>query len=65
LLGVVPDGEEIVTSTNIGEPIVYNNKSVAGEAFKRISKRLEGEKIPFLDLDTKKGFLSALKRLFK
>jgi septum site-determining protein MinD len=65
LLGVVPDEEEIVTSTNIGEPIVYNNKSVAGETFKRISKRLEGEKIPILDLDTKKGFLSALKRLFK
>jgi septum site-determining protein MinD len=65
LIGIVPDTEEIVTSTNIGKPVVHNQKSIAGEAFKRIAQRLEGEEIPFLDLSEDKGFLAKLKGIFK
>jgi septum site-determining protein MinD len=61
LIGVVPEDDQIITSTNDGEPIYYNDKSLAAEAFKRIAKRLLGEKTPMLDLNAKKGFL---KRLF-
>ena len=64
LIGIVPDTEEIVTSTNIGQPIVHNQQSEAGEAFRRVSKRMEGEDIPFLDLKSK-GFFDKLKGLFK
>jgi septum site-determining protein MinD len=65
LIGVVPDTEEIVSSTNLGEPIVHNEKSVAGEAFRRIAKRLEGEKLPLVDLASNKGFFAKLKGIFK
>jgi len=65
LIGVVPDTEEIVSSTNLGEPIVHNEKSLAGEAFRRIAKRIEGEDIPLLDLKTNNGFFAKLKGLFK
>jgi len=65
LIGIVPDDEEIVKSTNIGEPVALNEKSLVGEAFRRIAKRLEGEKVDFIDLDQKKGFLGKLKGLFK
>jgi septum site-determining protein MinD len=65
LIGVVPDDEEIIRSTNIGEPIALNEKSLVGEAFRRIAARLEGEKVEFLDLKAKKGFLSKLKGFFK
>jgi septum site-determining protein MinD len=66
LIGVVPDTEEIVSSTNLGEPIVHNEKSLAGEAFRRIAKRIEGEEdIPLLDLKVNNGFFSKLKGLFK
>jgi len=61
LIGVVPEDDKIITSTNDGEPIYYNDKSLAAEAYKRIARRLLGEKVPMLDLDVKKGFF---KRLF-
>jgi len=65
LIGVVPDTEEIVKSTNLGEPIVHNEKSLAGEAFRRIAKRIEGEDIPLVDLESNKGFFAKLKGIFK
>ncbi|GAX87383.1 septum site-determining protein MinD [Lebetimonas natsushimae] len=65
LIGIVPDDEEIVRSTNIGEPIVLSDKSLVGEAFRRIARRIEGEDIEFLDLKSKKGIFSKLKGLFK
>jgi len=65
LIGVVPDTEEIVSSTNLGEPIIHNEKSVAGEAFRRIAKRIEGEDVPLVDLDINKGFFAKLKGIFK
>ena len=65
LIGVIPDDEEIVKSTNIGKPIVLDEKSFVGEAFRRVARRIEGEDVPFLDLKTKKGLFSILKGLFK
>jgi len=62
LIGIVPDDEEIITSTNEGEPIFYNKNSMAGEAYRRITKRILGEDISFMEIKPKKvGFL---KRLF-
>ncbi len=50
LIGVVPDNKDIVVSTNKGEPIASNDKSLAGRAFKNIAARLMGQNVPFLDL---------------
>lgn len=65
LLGVVPDDENIVISTNKGEPIVYKGESLAAQAYKNIVARIEGEEIPLLDLDIKHGFFEKLKKAFK
>lgn len=64
LLGVVPDDENIVVSTNQGEPLV-GSKCLAGQAYKNICDRIMGEEIPFLDLTQKNGFFSKLKNKFK
>jgi len=65
LIGIVPDDEDIVRSTNLGKPIALDEKSRVGESFRRIAKRIEGEEVPFLELKSKKGFFSKLKGLFK
>ncbi len=65
LIGIVPDDEDIVKSTNIGKPIALDEKSMVGEAFRRIAKRIEGEEVPFVDIKAKKGFFNKLKGLFK
>lgn len=50
LIGVVPDDERAIVSTNRGEPLVLAEElSPAGQAFENITRRLEGEKIPFID----------------
>ncbi|MCR4435257.1 MAG: septum site-determining protein MinD [Clostridiales bacterium] len=64
LIGVVPDDEKIVVSTNKGEPAVTDSKSLAGQAYRNITRRLLGEEVPMLDLETDDGFLVKLKRLF-
>ncbi|MGI6434331.1 MAG: septum site-determining protein MinD [Syntrophomonadaceae bacterium] len=46
LLGVVPEDETIVVSTNRGEPAVIENSSRAGGAYRRIARRLTGETVP-------------------
>lgn len=64
LIGAVPDDESIVISTNHGEPLVGKN-TLAGQAYMNICKRITGEEVPFLDLESGNGFFSKLKNLFK
>ena len=65
LLGVIPEDEYIVVSTNRGEPAVANPSSLAGQAYNNIAKRLVGEKVPLLDLRPKeKNFMEKLKEAF-
>jgi len=64
LIGVVPDDEKIVISTNRGEPAVNDSKSVAGLAYKNITRRIIGENVPIIDLETEDGFMFKLKKLF-
>ncbi|NJK59514.1 MAG: septum site-determining protein MinD [Oscillatoriales cyanobacterium SM2_1_8] len=62
LLGVIPDDEQVIVSTNRGEPLVLAEKpSLAGRAYQNIAGRLEGQDIPFLDLDeANRSFLARL-----
>ncbi len=64
LVGVVPDDEKIVVSTNRGEPAVTDSKSLAGKAYGNIARRLLGEEVPILDFESDSGFLPMIKKLF-
>ena len=59
LIGAVPDDEEIVISTNKGEPLVGND-SLSGQAYMNICRRITGEEVPYLDLNKKKGFFGKI-----
>lgn len=63
LLGVVPEDESIVISTNRGEPAVMDHSSKAGEAYRRITRRIRGEEVPLMNLDVPDGLMDRLKRL--
>lgn len=64
VLGIVPDDESIVISTNRGEPCVADKSSFAGQAFRDICRRMNGETVPLMDLEEKTGVFSKIKRLF-
>ena len=64
LIGLVPEDEQIIVSTNLGSPIsLENGKSKAGEAFRSIAKRVQGQDIPHAALESKKGLVSYLRRI--
>jgi len=62
LIGAVPDDENIVISTNQGQPLVGDN-SLAGKAYMNICRRILGQRIEYLDLNDT-GFFKKLSRLF-
>ena len=64
LLGALPDDEQVVIATNQGEPVLGMD-SLAGKAYQNICKRLMGEEVPFLNLDTNHGLLHKLSNIFK
>ena len=64
LIGAVPDDDNIVISTNQGEPCVGND-SLAGQAYMNICRRVLGEEVEMLDLNAKEGFFKKLSKLFK
>lgn len=64
LLGVIPEDEDIIVSTNKGEPVVNTETSLAGKAYRNIARRVSGEDVPFLNLDTPTSWFEKLKGFF-
>ncbi len=64
VIGVVPDDEAIVVSTNRGEPAVLDQNSKAGQAFRNVTKRIMGEEVEFLDLEASNNFFDSLRKFF-
>ena len=53
LIGVIPDSEKIIIASNRGEPIVLEDKNcLPGIALDNTARRLKGEKVDFLDLNS-------------
>ncbi len=63
LIGIVPDDQDIIVSTNKGEPSVVNPKSLAGQGYRNITERLNGNNVPLMDLD-EKSLLGRIKKFF-
>ncbi|AWK41926.1 septum site-determining protein MinD [Photorhabdus laumondii subsp. laumondii] len=62
LIGVIPEDQSVLRSSNQGEPVILDTESDAGKAYTDTVERLLGEERPFRFIEEeKKGFL---KRLF-
>lgn len=64
LIGIVADDEDIVISTNRGEPIAKNQLSSAGKSFRNIARRLAGEDVPFLYEHSSRSLWQRLTAMF-
>ena len=62
LLGIVPDHEDIIISANRGTPIVFDEKSFVGAAYRRITQRLLGNVVPIPDFHADTGLWTTFKR---
>lgn len=63
LLGVIPEDQSVLKSSNQGTPIILNKTSYAGQAYTNTVDRLLGIKRPFQFVKEKK--LNFLQRFFK
>ncbi|MGI6486647.1 MAG: septum site-determining protein MinD [Tepidanaerobacteraceae bacterium] len=65
LLGVIPEDERIVISTNRGEPAVADENSRAGQAYRNVTRRIEGEDVPLMTFENiEPSFMDKLKMFF-
>lgn len=64
ILGVVPDDDTIVISTNKGEPAVLDENSRAGQAYRNITRRITGVEVPLMNLDVPDGIMDKVRKLF-
>jgi septum site-determining protein MinD len=66
LLGKIPEDRGVIDASNQGKPIILNDKSLAGQAYGRISKRICGQKVKMKDIESEeKGLMRKLKGIFK
>lgn len=63
LVGIVPEDENVIIGSNRGAPVVNDVKSRAGQAFRNIAKRLQGQEVPFMDFAQQGGLWGAIQRL--
>jgi len=65
LLGIIPDDEAIIVSTNRGNPAAFENSSSAAVGYRNIARRLEGEDVPFQPLKEPANIFQRLVRFVR
>lgn len=63
LIGIVPDDENVVISTNQGEPLV-GQPVPAGQAYENICNRILGKDVPFMDPSKRISFWTKVTDIF-
>lgn len=64
IVGIIPEDEAVVSSSNAGMPLAMTENSRAGQAYRDIARRLMGEQVPFASTEEPNGFFKRLGRLF-
>ncbi len=66
LIGIVPEDDGVIKSSNRGEPLTFGLNSPAAQAYANIAERLLGRDIPLMELDAGASwrFLAPIKRFF-
>ncbi len=65
LIGIIPEDTGIISSTNKGDPIVNDEKALAGQAYRNVAKRIMGEDVEFLNLEEEKNLFGKIKNFFE
>ncbi len=63
LMGVVPEDERIVLTTDRGEPAVLDKRLAMRQAYFNIAQRIMGNNVPLMRFENR-GFFASLARLF-
>ncbi|AYC29743.1 septum site-determining protein MinD [Paenisporosarcina cavernae] len=65
LLGIVADDENVISSSNKGEPVVMDPSNRAALGYRNIARRILGESVPLMSMaQERKGVMGKLKSIF-
>ncbi|BDH62432.1 septum site-determining protein MinD [Lysinibacillus sp. PLM2] len=65
LLGIIIEDENVISSSNKGEPIVMDPNNKASLGYRNIARRILGESVPLMTLDEEhKGMFAKFKSIF-
>ncbi|HWL27015.1 MAG TPA: septum site-determining protein MinD [Ureibacillus sp.] len=65
LLGIIIESDEVISSSNKGEPIVMDPNNKASLGYRNIARRILGESVPLMSIDEdQKGVFAKIKSLF-
>jgi len=66
LLGKVPEDRGVIDASNQGKPVILDKKSIAGQAYTRISGRLCGQKVDMKNIEiSDAGLFKKIVGIFK
>jgi septum site-determining protein MinD len=65
LLGIIYDDDEVVRTSNQGNPVVLDPDVVASKGYRNIARRLLGESVPLLTIKEEEEKVPFWKRLFR
>lgn len=64
LLGIIYDDDQIVRTSNKGEPVVLNPDHVSSKGYRNIARRILGESVPLLTIQKEEEKVPFWKRIF-
>jgi len=66
LLGKIPEDRGVIDASNQGKPVILDKKSIAGQAYTRISGRLCGQKVDMKNIEiSDAGLFKRIAGIFK
>ena len=63
LIGIVPEDQAVIVSSNHGTPVSQDARSKAGQAFRNIAKRIRGQDVPLLGAEKQAGLWDRLQKM--
>ena len=64
LIGVIQEeARAVTTSIHQGKPVVLSKESLVGKAIDHIARRIQGEQVAFMPLESSTNLMGKLKRL--
>jgi len=65
LIGVIPEDAAILISSNRGSPVALDGRTPAGQAFRNVARRLQGEQVPIQPVHNSAGLMKRIGRLWR
>lgn len=63
VIGIVPEDQTVIVSSNHGTPVALDPRSRAGQAFRNIARRLCGQEVPFMGMEKQGGLWDRLQKM--